>query len=297
VADRNTAVELFRKAVDIDPAYGLAWAQMARVLSLSAFQDSNTAMNLTPAIRLAARRAMELEGRSTDASLALARLAWIRDWNWPEAERRFRTALEIAPSDAAAHQSYALALMSRRRFREACFHSVRATELNPLSFAASNDLGVVLYAARRFPEAEAHIRKARALTPHSPYPAFLEGSISATQGRLADAIRDLETAAAALNRAPEILGRLGNAYARAGRSAEAGGILAEMQHRPAGNAIYEAMVEAGLGHTGRALALLEQSADHRETDFVFLAVDPVFDALRPDPGFARLCSRLGLAAK
>jgi TolB-like protein/Tfp pilus assembly protein PilF len=293
--NRDKAVALYQRAVELDPDYGRAWGELARVLSLTLFQDSDAAAILTPRIRAAARRAIELEGRSAEASLALARLAWTHDWDWRTAESHFRTALDINPNFAAAHESYALGLMSRRRFDEAVRESRRAIELDPLSFAASNDLGVILYASRRYEQAAEHARKALLLTPKSATPPFLAGVARAAQGRYAEAIENLERAAAALDRPPAVLGRLGNAYARAGRTREAQTVLAELT--PGSPSIYRAMIETGLGRREQALRLLQESAARRETDFLFVGIEPLFDPLRHEPAFRALLDRLGLPAQ
>lgn len=295
--NRQRAIEHCERAVALDPDYARAWGELARLLSQIAFLDYTTAERYAPRIKDAAGRALRLDAALADPHLALARLAWSHEWDWNTAERGWKRALEINPNYATAHQSYALALVTRRRFREAVAHSQRAVELDPLAFAASNDLGVVLYASRRFEEAAAHARASMSLAPDSPFPPFLLGVVEAVRGRYGDAIPALEKAASGLARSPEILGRLGNAYARAGRGAEARAVLAELERNPDAGRIYVAMVETGLGNRDRALELLARSVERRETDVPFLGVDPVFEPLRREARFAALCGRLGVPAE
>ncbi len=291
---RQRAVDLYRRAVALDPGYARAWGELARQLSLNAFHESGEADRLTREARDSAARALRLDPNLADAHFALARLAWFRDWDWVAAERGWKRVLEINPSYAGAHQAYALALVTRRRFGEALAHSRRAVELDPLAYAASNDLGAILYVARRFDEAAAHARASLSLVPGSPAALFLLGTVDAARRRYPDAIRELEESAGLQSRDPSILGRLGNAYARAGRLREAQSVLTELERNPKAPCIYLAMVETGLGRQDRALQLLERSVAGREPDAVFLGVDAVFDPLRRDSRFRALCAKLGV---
>jgi serine/threonine-protein kinase len=293
-ANRQRALEHYARTVALDPNYAQAWGELARLLSLIAFHDSAAAGRLAPQIQDAAARALRLDAWLADPHCALARLAWSHDWDWNAAERGWKKTLEINPNYAGAHQAYALGLVTRRRFREAEAHSRRAMELDPMAFAASNDLGVVLYLSRQFDKAATHARMSISLAPESPSPHFLMGVVDVARDRSGRAPSELDRAAAARARDPEILGRLGNVHARAGRRAEARAVLAELERNPDAAHIYTAMVETGLGNRNRAIDLLAMSVDKRESDVVFLGVDPVFDPLRQDARFAVLCRRLGV---
>jgi serine/threonine-protein kinase len=292
--DRERAVDMYRRVVAVDPYYARAWGELARQLSLNAFQEPSLANRLVPEARESAAQAMRLDPTLAEPHFALARLAWYYDWDWAAAERGWKRVLEINPNNAGAHQAYALALASRRRFGEALAHSRQAVELDPLAYAASNDLGVILYASGRFDEAAAHARASLALVPSSATSLFLLGVVDAARRHYADAIRELEKSAAMQSRAPGILGRLGHAYARAGRLLEARSVLAELECSPEAPHIYAAMVETGLGHPDRVIQLLEQSLERREPDAVFIGVDAVFDPMRRDSRFRELCARAGI---
>lgn len=289
------AIEAYTRAAALDPDYARAWGEMARALSLQAFHDYAAAPRLAPRIKAAAERAIALDPRLPDAHVALARLAWSWDLDWNAAERHWLRALEVNPNYAAAQVSYALALASRRRGREAVAAARSAIELDPLSFAAANDLGVVLYLARRFDESAAHARKSLALAPDSKPPHFLLGVAFAASGRYAEGIVELERVAAVTGRPAAVLARLCNAYARAGRHADAAATRAEIERNPESGHVHAAMAATALGDHEAALRHLEQSAVLRETDFLFIGADPIFDPIRGAPRFAALCGKLRLS--
>jgi hypothetical protein len=98
-------------------------------------------------------------------------------------------------------------------------------------------------------------------------------------------------------RAVEVLGRLGNAQARAGRPAEARATLAELEsierkEKTAGVAL--ARVYTGLGEKRQAIEWLGTAAGDHLTDVAFIGVDPAFDPLRQEPDFQALCARLNV---
>ena len=66
----------------------------------------------------AARKALEIDNGLAEAHAALA-YADLYNWNWAQAEQRFRKAIELNPSYASAHLWYSHHLSARRRFNEA----------------------------------------------------------------------------------------------------------------------------------------------------------------------------------
>jgi hypothetical protein len=90
---------------------------------------------------------------------------------------------------------------------------------------------------------------------------------------------------------PEIAQRLADAYARGGYPAVLRAIVAETEKPDAGPyySDYErAKLNAMLGDTHKAMALLERARVRRSGWLVYLAVEPAFDKLHADPAWARL---------
>ena len=96
---------------------------------------------------------------------------------------------------------------------------------------------------------------------------------------------------------PGVLGHMGNAYARAGRIAEARATIPKLQEyvRKDGTGTYEiALVYAGLGEKDKAFEWLEKAYTLRDRGLTYLKVDPCVDPLRSDPRFQDLLRRVGL---
>ena len=100
----------------------------------------------------AALRALELDPRSASARVALGGV--YRDqWQWEDAEREFRLALELDPDNEEAHLQYAELLWGTGRLDESLGETGRALALDraPIFLDAH---GFVMYMNGRFDEAE-----------------------------------------------------------------------------------------------------------------------------------------------
>ncbi|MEO5896455.1 MAG: tetratricopeptide repeat protein [Vicinamibacterales bacterium] len=92
-----------------------------------------------PKAKAAARRALAIDPTLAEAHTALGFSLAVYDWNWSEAERKFKKALELNPNLSFAHFRYGwnyLAPMGR--FDEAITEMKRALELEPLHLVSSS---------------------------------------------------------------------------------------------------------------------------------------------------------------
>ena len=87
------------------------------------------------------------------------------DWDWTEAEREFRTAIELNPGYSTGHQWYGnfMAVMGRRDECVAEFE--RAVALDPLSGLKIAAVGWGYYFGRRWDESIAQSTRALELDP------------------------------------------------------------------------------------------------------------------------------------
>jgi tetratricopeptide (TPR) repeat protein len=93
------------------------------------------------------------------------------------------------------------------------------------------------------------------------------------------------------------LSALGMAYAAAGRMTDARQQLERLlalAHERHVSPNEVALVYAWLGDADAAFAWLERALEGRESQLVYLAVDPAWEPLHDDPRFEALLHRLGL---
>jgi tetratricopeptide (TPR) repeat protein len=157
------------------------------------------------------------------------------------------------------------------------------------------DLGNSYYRARRYNEAIKQLRKTVDLDPGFYYAHWNLGSALAANGDLAGAIEEYEKARG-LNDDPSMLGLLGNAYAAAGKKAEAIKIHDELEAISKQRYVSDysfAIVNLGLGYRDEALRRLQRSYQDRAGDSLrFIRVDPLLDPLRLDPRFEALAEKI-----
>jgi TolB-like protein/Tfp pilus assembly protein PilF len=290
------AAELLDRAVRSDPQYTEAWAALATLSANLAFHGAGEFEERMAKAREAAAKTIELDPRNPDAHLALAEIEWLRNHNWPAAERSFRRVIDLNPNFAPGHGWFAIALLSRGRFDQALAQLDTSVQLNPLPYVVSNDRAAILYVARRYDESIARCRQVLAIDPSFWYAHIVIGNCLRAKGRYAEAIREFHTL-------PEedrdaAAGYLGDALALAGQHDAALALLrkmlSEVNGPDEGNGwVHSSYIQVGLGEKAAALTSLENGFAHHETDVNYVGVDPIFDSMRGEPRFQQLLKKLG----
>ena len=106
---------------------------MADVYNYLAYGNYLSPKDSFPKAEAAANKACALDPTLADphASLGFVRMYW--DWNFPEAEKEFRRAIELNPNSATALHLYSIYLTMMRRWDEARKAIERAQTIDPLS--------------------------------------------------------------------------------------------------------------------------------------------------------------------
>ena len=293
----KTAIQYFEQASAIDPNFAAAYSGMADTYLTMYDYGFLAASAATPNAREAAVKAVALNDGLAEAHNSLAHLA-LHDWQWADAEREFKRALELNPSYASAYHWYALYLTTVGRLDEAIRAIKKAQELDPTSLRISVDVGQAYNVARRPDEAIEQEGKVLAINPNSRAAYWIRGMAREQKGELDEAIRDFQEAVKRSPVNPNFLAALGHAYAVSGRRAEALKIIEQLSKPEAGEtevpAFYIVLVYAGLGEKDKAFEWLEQAYRDRSGSVRYLKVEPRLDPLRSDPRFSELMRRVGL---
>lgn len=299
--DVRKAIEYFKKAIDTDPAYALAYVGLADAyLVQGGFGIATLApKEAFPKAREAAVRALEIDDTLAEAHASLAYCLANYDWNWASAEREFKRALELKPGYATAHHWYGfLYLASMGRLDEAIAEINQALELEPLSLPVGSNIGFLLYLARRYDDAIEHFRRNLEMDRSFVYSHWQMALTYEQCGRYDEAIAAFKKAIALSGTSALPRALLARTYALAGRRSEASGLLAELNELSTQTYVSPyriAAVHSALGDKDRAFKWLEHAYEGRDGWLIWLAVDPVIDNLRPDKRFTDLLNRVGLA--
>jgi adenylate cyclase len=295
----RAAVHFFERAIAEDSSYAAAYAGLADAHDALADGGFAPAESSYGAGEAAARRALQLDSTLAEAHASLGHLKFHR-WDWVEAEREFRRAMELNPGYAGTYSYYAMPLVMRGRFDEGLALMRKAQELDPLALSTHNRMGWLLFLARRHGEAIDQLRAVIAMDSTWVSAHARLGLSLVESGRYAEGI-------ASLQRAVELGGgyyrsalpMLGYAYAKAGRREDAERIRVQVERKLESDSVnlyYGAAFMAALGKKERAFSLLDHAFKTNKGCLIDLGVDPIMDALRTDPPYTALVQALGMEA-
>jgi tetratricopeptide (TPR) repeat protein len=290
------AIESFKAAAALDPKYGEPWAAMAdayNALGVAAF-GSLRPLDARRLSKEAVLRALERNPDLAEAHTSLAFASYFQDWNWTDAEARFKKAIALNPQYAPAHHLYADYLTAMGRSAAALEEIQRAKELEPLSLSFNRDVAWHLFFQRRYDEAVTHLDGTLGINANFAPALNLRARALAELGRYPEALDDLRRAAPFMPRGIN-LSFVAYVQARSGDRAGADASMAEIHaHASDWNVppYYDALVYTAEGRTAMALDALETAYREQDPTLVNVRADPRFDRIRSEPRFQALVDRM-----
>ncbi|NNF00515.1 MAG: protein kinase [Pyrinomonadaceae bacterium] len=295
----SNAINYFQKAVELDPNFALAHAEIALIYTDRAL-GAGDPRKLIPKARAATQRALEIDDKLAKPYLALAMLKEF-EFDWPGAEREYRRAIELNPSLDLARNRYSFYLSTMGRHSEALEQNRLLQMRDPVNlrlmllFKANN-----LMTARRFDEALEVHKEAEKLNTSGKIPHFAIGLVYAGKGSYKKASEEFREAVENLG-GDDIyslpLVYLGAAYAKMPeKRGEALSILKKLESMDGyvSPAII-AVLQTALDDKDGAMRSLEKAYDERDVQLRFIGVGYEYDGLRDDPRFQKLLKQIGLS--
>jgi len=287
----------FQSAIQKDSTYARAYAAIADYYNSLPFYERVSPRDAFPKAKEAALHAVALDETLGEAHASLAFETAYYEWDWTKAEKEFRRAIELVPSEAGVHTSYSRYLASTGRTDEALADLREAQELSPLSTGLKANEGMVLFFGGRYDEAMTQLRKVVEMNPKHPVAHWGLGLALEQKGLFTDAEREIRKAWNPSEVDPNIMASLGHVYGLQGKRAEARRLLDQLRDESKKTYVspyHSAVIHAGLGEKDEAFALLNEAADERSTLLVYLRKDPRLKSLRSDSRFQALLDRIGL---
>jgi serine/threonine protein kinase/Tfp pilus assembly protein PilF len=288
--------EYYEQAIAIDRNYAWAWCKLARFYFVMGYLGFMPLKATTAQANQAIEKALELDDHLAEAHAVVGMLR-ARHFDWREAERSFRRAMELDPRSQDTWQAYSLFyLVPLGRINEAIAASKKALKLDPLSPHLLHQLGLRYYLNRQYDLAIEHQRNALELDPNYSWAHISQGGNYIETGELDKAIQALESGVRILGRTPYGLSWLGFAYARAGQIDKAKKFLAELQGLAQKEYVIPssfALIYLGLGEIDQAFDWMEKGVDELDQT-VIGNVSPILDPLRSHPRFKILLRKMNL---
>jgi TolB-like protein/Tfp pilus assembly protein PilF len=294
----KTALEHFEQALAVDPTYAPAYAGLAACYIVPGYYGGASPKTVMPLGKAAAMKALALDDSLAEAYSALGMVTAIYEFDWPKAEEYFRAALKRNSGYSTARSWYALFdLVPLGRLAEALRQAKRAEEIDPLSPSVNTVVGLILFYEGKYDEARTQLGKALELDPNFPVAHYYMGKAWWAEGLLEPAIESLQRARTLFGDSPAVTGTLASCYASMGRPTEARALLDEVleaaarRYVPCHN-IAEAYI--GLGEKDHALEWLEKAYEERDSQLIWLKLDPIYQSLRSEPRFVALRKKMHL---
>lgn len=293
-ADFVKAIGYFQQAIAADPNFAEAYSGLADCYILEVLNGKGT--ETFALARAAAEHALTIDDRLAAAHASLGSIRALDERNWPEAEREFQRAIELNPSNASAHQLYAvLYLAPVGRLDEAIAEIDRAHDLDPLSAIIETDRGFVHYLRREYPEAIRDFKRALELDPTFVPAHFRLAYVYEKLGRF-DEFMNESLAVSRIDKpvAGVSVETIEKAYQTGGIQGYQRFLEDELSKTGDGDGL--GILRANEGDINGAFRLFLASADKHDLALFYLRVDPAFDGLRSDSRYSKLLERLGLPA-
>ncbi len=288
------ALEQFTNAAALDPHYARAYAGIAE-----SYIDLATSKPPGPAYayaKAAALNAIHLDDNLSQAHRDLARVLFYYDNDLQGAEREYRRALQLNPSDARTHHWYAQLLIAERRTDDALREVSSGLALDPLSLASNSNYAFILIQAGQPAQAVLHLQELQKRDPKNEV-------IYEYLGRAYDGSHEYKRAADSFKRAVELSeskyryeANLAYALAETGNMGAAQALADRLEIKAnSGEWIPpSAMTEAyiGLGNKDRAFFWFNRCVAEHSCSLLEANAEPIYSGLSGDRRFQKISGPL-----
>ena len=159
LANLAEAISMFRKAVELDPKFVGAYAQMSRAYAFRAFQGQSSDSIIALA-KKSLDKVTELEPNSFHAYFAQGYYYYYGSRNYEQALRCFTQALQLQPNNPDMIASIGLVKRRQGKFQESLDLLLKSCDLDPKSWRNWFEVGFVEQFLRKYSSADEHFRRA-----------------------------------------------------------------------------------------------------------------------------------------
>ncbi len=291
----SRAISYFKRSLAIEPDYAMAHAGLADCYAMMGTYGLLPGSEAMPKAKAAALKALNIDDALPGAHCSLGLVSVIYEYGWQAAEQHYQRVIELDPDLAIAHAWYAwFLLVPTARFLEAEVEAKHALELDPVNPAIDVTLGFVYHMQQEDDKAVEAYQRVLELDPDHPSGNLWAAEAYLAQKRYGEAIAAYERAGT-LHAA--VAGRA-LAYGMSGKRKVSQKLLDDLKNMirqgTPGAAAWIARSFAQLGEIDLAFEYLEKAYRDRDTQLVWLKVDPFCEPLRSDRRFDTLLRRMNL---
>jgi DNA-binding winged helix-turn-helix (wHTH) protein/Tfp pilus assembly protein PilF len=294
--DLRLAIGFYEEAINLAPSFPLPYVGMAdayNYLSMHPGSGGTSYLSLRKA-KVCSYKAIRLNPNSAPAWAALGHAQFTCDWEVNAAEDSYRTAIDLDPGYAPAHQWFAWLLLAMGRRTESEREIKYAYHLDEAEPSSKVAFGLHLHYLGQHTLALEQFWAALKVNPQFT-PAYREiGRVFEARGQYADAIQIYMQARAHSKLDAEMNAVLAHAMTQTDGKKKAAQILASLLLNRAQKTLplYEvAVVLSGLGRVEEAIEMLRTAWEQRRIWPIWLLFDSRLEKLRMREGFKNIVSR------
>jgi len=288
------AKQCFEQAAELDPAFASPQVGLGGYFAYRAFYGLSPAHDFMPLARRAAQRALDIDPLLPEAHAVLGQVAALYDYDWTEAERRYKSAMASEPASVQTRFGYGVYLLALGRTGEATAQVVRVVQEDPLHVPRRLTLAICLEVSGQ--DAAKELLQAAELDENFWLTFGVLANCHAAHGRLAEAFAAAERAYSLAPRIPRNAGFLAGVLARTGDVSRAQAVLSKLGSGEApGVPIALAVYHLLCGEIDQAANWVEKAIEQREPGILFLLRQPLAQTLRSSQRWPALAKMMNLA--
>jgi serine/threonine-protein kinase len=281
----HKGIQYFWKAIAIDSNYveahtGIASAYMGLLFHWFPYS------NAIPIIRQEIQKAIKLDSLNEATQQAQAMLHML-EWDWLEAERKFKFLLVKYPNNPLVHSGYGIYLILNGRTEEGIEEKKRHLELDPLAVLSNTNLVWAYYNGRQYDNA---IRQALRVLEIDSTHFFAQRLLAYSY--ITKGMPEKALLIARKHNFEKINPAVASVvYASAGLKDAAEIMIEHVDEVQYSSDIIPALIL--LGQHKNALDLLERTCKAHKLSAAYAKVDPLWDPIRSFPQYQNILKRIG----
>jgi len=294
--DLDRSLELYKKALELDPHYALAWALLARSYMKRGTEPDFPLAELESKTTDALKKALAIDPNLAVAHRWLGRVYLNLRWDWASAESEFERAIALDPTGpdgaAATNDLLATKAFMTGNFDESVRRQAETLARNPLDNAELFFAGWFYYFAGRLEDSLATLHRLLELNPSFEDAHAIVANILLAKGMNDEALAETqkETDEAAKL---QVLARV---YWAMGLKADARQALTQLEAKYADIDAFDiACVYAERKDLDAAFKWLDRAYRTHDLAMIFLKIHPQLRNLYGDPRYQALLREMNLA--
>ena len=287
----RNAIERLERAVELDPDFAVALAELADCYALLNWYVEPAPADAWERAKESALAAVEADPQLAEAHASLGFVKLHYDRDWIAAERELRKAIQLKPGNQVAHRWYAYSLSAMGRHDEAYAEIECARQISPQSAVIATAVANVLFLAGKFDECITQCRKALELDPGAVAAHTVLRWAYELKGMHNEVMAAFEQERSFAGDTPTTHAKRAHVLAAVGKHDEAKAILEEIisKRNQQWVTAYEiAIIYTLINDFENAFRWLKQAEREHAVGFTFVRVDPHLARLRTDPRFVDL---------